>query len=221
VPSIGAGSACSIFIASTVTTTVPAVTGVAESTPTATTVPGIGLVVGPHGGLLHLGDHNGARGAGQPDLTVICGDQIVTADTVQRDGESRSRQSGRKRAAFALLHPSDGVVGPPGDVDVIGAPAGLQPDACRGVPANAPSRRVCPQIVRRVIPALEPAKRRGRDQIVVRRCGGGEVADAAVQQAGVEPTHDHVGIRQQEAEEFDVGHDPEHGGVGQRSVEDS
>src|SRR4029453_13151073 len=43
-PSTGADSACSIFMASTVTTTVPASTLWPFSTPTATTEPGIGLV---------------------------------------------------------------------------------------------------------------------------------------------------------------------------------
>ena len=37
--------------------------------------------------------------------------------------------------------------------------------------------------------------------------------DPAVQQAGVEPAGGHVGIGQREAQEVDVGHHAEHGGV--------
>ena len=45
------------------------------------------------------------------------------------------------------------------------------------------------------------------------------VAQSPVQQARVEPPGHDVGIGQQEAQEVDVGDDPEHRGLGQRAVE--
>ena len=111
-PSTGADSACSIFIASTVTTTVPAVDrlpvldadgdhrtrhGADEFRVTAV------FVVGTDRRLPHLLDDRGASVPRQPDLPVCRGDHVVGAQPVECDGEPLAVETALQRAGFAVL----------------------------------------------------------------------------------------------------------------------
>ena len=112
-PSTGAVSACSIFIASTVTTTAPAVDRPPSATPTATTEPGMGLASSAS----PLCSSSGRTGASRTSSTTavrpapasqICPsdgrDEIVGAQPVERDDEPVAVEMRCERTGFAVLH---------------------------------------------------------------------------------------------------------------------
>ena len=227
-PSTGAAIACSIFMASTVTTTAPASTGWPSCTPTATTEPGIGLcqlgiaavfVVRAHRRLPYLLDHRGAPAARQPDLPVGRGHQVLGAQPVQRDDQPITVERCRKQPRLAVFDARGGRARCAGEVDVVGALARMQPERRRRPLPQPPARRHLPQVADRNGPAAQPLVGRRGDQLVVAVLRRGVVGCSAVQQSGVEPAGRNVGIGEQEAQEADVGGDAEHRGVGQRAVE--
>ena len=106
-------------------------------------------------------------------------------------------------------------------MDVVGAFAGPQPDAHWHPAADSPPGRHLPQVGARRGEASQPLEDRGSDELFVGGRRRNEIARAAVQKPRVEPTGDHVGIGQQEADELDIGDHPEHRGVGQGPIEGS
>ena len=150
------------------------------------------------------------------------GDEIVGAQPVERRPPAGRRRELRcERAAVHRSRPTAvAACGVPVEMHVVGAVAGVQPDV---VGARCPIRQ--PDGTSHRLPAPVPAscaaigrppRRSARRH---RRLRGGEVRRPAVEQAGVQPARDDVGIGQQEAQELDVGRHAEHGGVGQRAVE--
>ncbi len=215
-------------MASTVTTTAPASTRWPSCTPTATTEPGIGLVSSAS----PLCSSSGRTGASRTSSTIavrpppdsqiwpsvaatrysVRSPSSVTVEpiAVERCGE---------RMRFAVLDPRGGRARCAGEVDVVGALTGMQPERRRRPLAQPPARRHRPQVADRCGPAAQPLVGGRGDQLVVAVLRRNVIGCPAVQQPGVEAAGGDVGIGEQEAQELDVGGDAEHRGVGQRAVE--
>ena len=129
-----------------------------SSTSTATTVPGMGLAQLGVAAVLVVGAHRRPPAprrrtavrpsAGQPDLAVGGGDDVVGAQPVERDARA-DRPSETSLSASGFRRPRPAAVarrGVPRQVHVVGALAGAQPDAWSARARRSASRRHVPRV---------------------------------------------------------------------------
>ena len=94
----------------------------------------------------HLLEHREDAVAGQPDLAVRRGDRVLGAQPVESNYQLVAGQSGLQRTGFAVFDADFGSVRHTGDVNVVSAFPGPQPDADRRSAPDSPPGRQLPQV---------------------------------------------------------------------------